>query len=380
MVEKITRVPLRDVWAHEAVDFTPWLSDNLDFLNDALPFDLIEAECEKAAGTSRVDVVAKDADGGIVVIENQLGTSDHDHLGKILTYLAAYGAQRAIWIVREAREEHIQAINWLNELGPVDFYLIRAEAVRIGKEIGAKFEPITGPGAPLRTMGNTKRRLVSKQSQPLGRIVDECRFFAAMPKSERKKVARIIHYAVRMLWERTGARLDAFAPGLPDAEFLDFIARHPRVLECVKHIHQVDGKANQLRFYLSLGYSAGLLYLMGSSTTNPVTYRESDSPNEEALDWEMWDRACGFFVMLAGTAQETAAIRDAMGKVVEDDGGSIAERLALIVKSWNAYANDKPITPEALQLRYDTDEDGFTALSETPIVEGIDIGEPDEAD
>ena len=380
MVEKITRVPLRDVWAHEAVNFTPWLVDNLDFLNDALPFDLIEPEREKAAGTSWVDIVAKDADGGIAVIENQLGTSDHDHLGKVLTYLAAYGAKRAIWIVREAREEHIQAINWLNELGPVDFYLVRAEAVRIGEEIGAKFELITGPSDPLRTVGDTKRRLVSRQSQPLGRIIDECEFFANMPKNERKKVARITHYAVRMLWRRTGARLDAFAPSLPDAEFLDFIARHPRVLECVKHTHQVNGKANQLGPYLPLGYFAGLLYLMGSSTTDPVTYHESGSPNEEALDWKMWDRACDFFVMLAGAAQETAAIRDAMGKVIENDGGSIAERWALIVNAWNAYANDKPITLEALQLRYDTDEDGVTTLSETPIVGGIDVGKPDEAD
>ena len=380
MVEKITRVPLRDVWAHEAVDFTPWLLENLDFLNDALPFDLIEAEREQAAGTSWVDVVAKDADGGIVVIENQLGTSDHDHLGKILTYLAAYGAQRAIWIVREARQEHVQAINWLNELGRVDFYLMRAEAVRIGKETGAKFELITGPSESLRTVGDTKRRLVSRQSQPLACLIDECEFFAKMPKNERKKVARITHHAVRMLWYRTGARHDAFTPSLPDAEFLDFIARHPRVLECVKRVHQVDGKANQLRPYMSPGYSAGLLYLMGSSATDPAAYHESDSPNEEALDWSMWDRACDFFVMLAGGAQETAAIRAAIDRVIENDGGSLAERWALIVKAWNAYTNGKAITPEALQLRYDTHEEGVTRLSETPVVGGIDVGGTDEVD
>jgi hypothetical protein len=281
--------------------------------------------------------------------------------------------------VRDARPEHVQAINWLNELGPVDFFLVKAETLRIGdSEPAAVFTLIAGPSDPLRTVGNTKRRQVSRESQSLLGIIDECKVFDKLSKANRKKIARITDYAVRFLWYRTGVGLDAFAPRQSHDEAIDFIGRHPRILECVKHIHEVNGKANRLGPYLSTGYAAGLLYLMASSTTNPVTYRESDNSNEEALDWKMWDRACDFFVMLAGDTQETAAIRAVLGKSLEDGGGSNAERWAIIIKAWLCYAAHKDITEKRLGLKYVTHDDGASTLAECPTVGGIDLGAPPE--
>jgi len=103
MIGRLERVPLREVWRHEALDFTSWLEKNLDVLNEVLDITLSDAEREQAAGTFSVDLVATDSSGNPVVIENQLGKSDHDHLGKLITYLTAIDAKAAIWIVTEPR-------------------------------------------------------------------------------------------------------------------------------------------------------------------------------------------------------------------------------------------------------------------------------------
>ena len=102
-IGRITRVKLREVWKHEALDFTTWLEDNTDVLNEVLDFNLVSVEREKAAGDFSVDLVGEDEDGQTVIIENQLEKSDHDHLGKVLTYLAAMDARAAVWISRWQR-------------------------------------------------------------------------------------------------------------------------------------------------------------------------------------------------------------------------------------------------------------------------------------
>jgi len=101
MIGRLQRVALREVWKHEAQDFTQWLQNNIDILNEALDLNLVGAERERAAGDFNVDLVAEDEGGGTVVIENQLEKSNHDHLGKLLTYLSAMGAKAGIWIVSD---------------------------------------------------------------------------------------------------------------------------------------------------------------------------------------------------------------------------------------------------------------------------------------
>lgn len=131
-VGKIERVPLREVWRHEAHDLTVWLEENVDVLNDVLGLSLVSAEREQNAGAFSVDLVAEDDEGRTVVIENQLERSNHDHLGKLITYTAMTDAQVAIWIVSEPRPEHVRAISWLNDSAPADFYLVKIEGIRIG--------------------------------------------------------------------------------------------------------------------------------------------------------------------------------------------------------------------------------------------------------
>jgi len=165
-VGKLQRVSLREVWRHEATDFTRWLRENIEVLGEAVDLALSQAESERQAGDFNVDVVAEDDSGAIVVIENQLERSDHDHLGKLLTYLVMVGATKAIWIVSEPRPEHIRAITWLNESSSAEFFLVKVEAVRIGDSPAAPlFTLIVGPSEDTQELGETKREWAERHHE-----------------------------------------------------------------------------------------------------------------------------------------------------------------------------------------------------------------------
>jgi hypothetical protein len=133
-------------------------------LNNTLDLNLINVDREQAAGAFSIDLVAEDEGGGTVVIENQLEKSNHDHLGKLITYLTAMSARAAIWIVSEPRPEHVAAIAWLNESTGADFYLVKVEAVRIGDS----------PAAPLLTVivGPSEETSVRVQKKELAERFD----------------------------------------------------------------------------------------------------------------------------------------------------------------------------------------------------------------
>lgn len=159
MVGRIERVLLREVWKKEAKNFTTWLFENLEVLGEELDMDLTADEKEKNVGSFSADITAEDGSGQKVLIENQLEKTDHDHLGKILTYVSNLEAKTAIWISSKPRPEHETAIQWLNETGgDVRFYLVKIEAYRIGNsEPAAKFTVITGPSEKTEIVGEEKK-------------------------------------------------------------------------------------------------------------------------------------------------------------------------------------------------------------------------------
>lgn len=115
-------------------------------------------ERERSAGSFSVDLVGEDEAGNAVVIENQLERSDHDHLGKLVTYLAAFEAKTAIWIVSDPRPEHVGAVTWINESVAANFFLVKLEAIRIGDSPAAPLLTlITGPSAETRQVGVQKQ-------------------------------------------------------------------------------------------------------------------------------------------------------------------------------------------------------------------------------
>ena len=148
---KIERIPVRDVWRHEALDFTKWLAqeENLTQLGEACSIDLEFVDVESAVGSFAVDIFAKESGSDRrVVIENQLEDTNHDHLGKIITYAAGKDAEVVIWVVARARDEHRKAIEWLNEHtdDECSFFLVEIEVWRIGdSQMAPRFNVVESP-------------------------------------------------------------------------------------------------------------------------------------------------------------------------------------------------------------------------------------------
>lgn len=146
---EIVPVDIRKIWPHEAADFTPWLVDNIDRLGRALGMDIEVQEREAGVGDFSLDIKAKDLGSGrTIVIENQLTPTDHDHLGKLLTYAGGFDAGVLVWIAKELRDEHRKALEWLNEHTGADVscFGVIIEVIRIDNSKPAlNFKPVVMP-------------------------------------------------------------------------------------------------------------------------------------------------------------------------------------------------------------------------------------------
>jgi hypothetical protein len=177
---RLEPVPLRQVWPHEAKDFTPWLAEPHNLALLAATLDLGELHVqgtELPVGSFYIDILARDIEGRVVVIENQFGATNHTHLGQILTYLAGQeGSATVIWIAEAIREEHRAAIDWLNAstIEAFDFFAVEVEALRIGDSPPAPwFNVVAKPNNWSRGVGRATR------SADAGQLDDRAKSYVA---------------------------------------------------------------------------------------------------------------------------------------------------------------------------------------------------------
>ena len=163
-IGKLYQVNLREYWKHEALDFTNWLSkeENLNLLSEEIGIDIVLKETEASVGRFNVDILAVENNSDrLIVIENQLEQTDHDHLGKIITYASGFNAEIIIWIVKDIREEHQQAIDWLNEHTDenINFFIVKMELWKIDNSAPApKFNIISKPNNWAKALKNTSSK------------------------------------------------------------------------------------------------------------------------------------------------------------------------------------------------------------------------------
>lgn len=196
---------LREIWSHEAHDFTPWLAKNISILGDEVGIDISIEETESSVGDFNVDIFATDADTGKkIIIENQLEETDHNHLGKLITYASGKSADLVIWLVRKARPEHRAAIEWLNNHTDegVGFILCEIKVFRIGNsEPAPKFEIIEQPNNWVKEMkkpsGTNKRTVLPKIKDMLEwGVVKEGDILAAKGSDEEATLLQNGHVSV----------------------------------------------------------------------------------------------------------------------------------------------------------------------------------------
>lgn len=149
-IGSLTKVRIRDVWPNEAADLTPWLAENPDILSEALDMELELVDTEVKVGESfSADILFRVRDtNALVVVENMMGATDHDHLGKTITYASGIEAAReeegpeatyAVLLAERIREEHRTALTWLNThtTDAVGFFGVAIEVLRIGNSLPA---------------------------------------------------------------------------------------------------------------------------------------------------------------------------------------------------------------------------------------------------
>lgn len=150
-LQRIDEVPLREIWKHEEQDFTPWLLENIDQLASLIGIEIDDVTRETAVGDYTADLVGTEpTTSDPVVIENQFGSTDHDHLGKLLTYAAGIDAGFVVWVAEGFRDEHRSVLDWLNTRDSTGarFFGVRPRIVSVGTgdaTLGFEFTVVVEP-------------------------------------------------------------------------------------------------------------------------------------------------------------------------------------------------------------------------------------------
>ena len=170
---KIQSVELREVWKDEGAGFHTLAGErgkDCSMLGEVLGVDLELVETESKVGPYKADIVARFAEeeggeGHIVVIENQLEATNHDHLGKAITYASGHNAATCVWIAASFSDEHRQAIDWLNEnMTERSFFALEIELVRIGEVLppAPQFNIVSSPNEWAKVLQSTQTQELSE--------------------------------------------------------------------------------------------------------------------------------------------------------------------------------------------------------------------------
>lgn len=205
---KIRKVDLREIFKDEARDFTPWLEKNIDQLSEVVGIEISDIKKEQEVGNFNGDLVGIEVNSEYkVIIENQLEPTNHDHLGKLVTYASGIGAKYVIWIAKKIREEHQQAIEWLNEIAENDisFFGVEITAISIDESKPAvNFKLIVEPNAWTREVKQKTEQIDERHRKYL-------QFFARLVSEYEKIKPEWSHLTARPYsWLAFGAGIAGF--------------------------------------------------------------------------------------------------------------------------------------------------------------------------
>lgn len=167
---KQKQISPRKMWPNEQFDFTPWLVEHIDELSEKIGMELEVVGREVSVGPYSADILAKDlGTNNYVVIENQLEKTNHDHLGKSITYASALNAKTIVWIATDFTEEHKKAFDWLNDNTNEDlaFWAIQLELWQVGEDTASmRFNIVCKPNSDVKTIktqGNSETETTRTQ-------------------------------------------------------------------------------------------------------------------------------------------------------------------------------------------------------------------------
>jgi hypothetical protein len=220
-----------------------------------------------------------------------------------------------------------------------------------------------------RTLDNVRKRTLADVI-----YADTGTFHDLTPK-ERKDAAKILQHTIKFLWQRTGAKDNAFAPFASHSESLDFLGRHDRVKAAVRHILiENGGTKKKIAEHITPGFAAGCLYLMGCDQSDRDKYAKQDPRMEKTLKWVNWDKAEEFWVAFCGDS----SFKDV--RVAIDQESKLTEKTCVLAKAWKCFLEEQRPTSARVRLKKEKDSNGEKdILVEWPDFGGIDQGPPREA-
>ncbi len=288
---KIEKLNLRDIWPKEAKDFTPWLANNIGELGEALGMELELKDTEAAVGDFSLDLLAKDLGSGhTIIIENQLTQTNHDHLGKLLTYAAGYNASAVVWIAEVIRDEHRQALEWLNQRTDEEtqFFGVVVEVFKIDDSKPAySFIPVVSPSEWQK----------SKKRKSSGNV-------SARGEAYRNYFQSLID-ELREEYGYTNAKIGqpqswySFSSGIPNLPFAACFAQGGRARTEI-YIDVGDGEKNKAIFDLLYNQRDEIHSMLGNElewerlddkrASRVAVYRNGtiDSSDEELIEIKLW--------------------------------------------------------------------------------------------
>jgi hypothetical protein len=237
----------------------------------------------------------------------------------------------------------------------------------------------------------------------------------------KNSLRHLLFNAVRIIWERCAMKHDPYNPNISETEALDFIARHPSLIDALEVFATEASAKAAIAKFINPGYAAGLHYLMATSGMDDdavMAYRQADPRTEGLLDLSAWEKSRKFWVGLQKGGKTTKAIVEARmvvvgepalhkvgpnagkphkkkcddvadiigsysGRVFGEGGGTQRERRAVLAKAWVEYSTGGAVTAKNIQLQYDygvLGDDGtvqdpsLVAADQRPKFGGIDFG------
>jgi len=209
----------------------------------------------------------------------------------------------------------------------------------------------------------------------LADVLFRSEFFTSLAPDARNMVARICAQAIGFLWVRTGRVNDIYSGRRCHSESVSFLRHHPKLMDAVRHIFEEDAE-KAISNLIPASIAAGLLYLMGSCSSNIDDYTHADEPGDSALDFRHWDKAEEFWVLLGSKDDGMKAVRDALAALVSaEETMGVLNRVAVVIKAWEHYVQGHEINRSDLKLKFvDHENIGVPILASHPTVGGIDLG------
>ncbi|MXW61456.1 MAG: DUF4268 domain-containing protein [Acidimicrobiaceae bacterium] len=199
-IATLETVSIREVWPDEARDLTPWLAANPQLLSDYLGMDLELEGQEMGVGQFSADLVFRDlGSNSRVVVENMIAATDHDHLGKLITYGAGLDANYVVLLAERFRPEHRTALTWLNTISEdgFGFFGLELEILRIDDSRPApSLRPVVQPDDWHRTAKSAKTQMSETEQLYFGfwsEFLPD--FHEAHPGWSRSTKAQSVHWA-----------------------------------------------------------------------------------------------------------------------------------------------------------------------------------------